>query len=247
MLARKITRIASIAAVSLAATLLATAQEFTFTCDETVQPANFGFEGNLFEPLLTNTSADSNILELQVDDSNIGNWTYAWCSNGICWPPWVFNAVDTLAPGESDTTIEIKIFPDTSQQQGSLSVTAWSHLNPSVTQTLTFTVYNGVGIEPNPSGHQPLGFSLSPAFPNPFNPATTFSYEIVGAGRVRITVFNLKGQTVRQLFDATQMPGTYSLIWNGLDDQGTDLPSAAYVITVQLGQETHGLKVLKLK
>ena len=57
----------------------------------------------------------------------------------------------------------------------------------------------------------PTSFSLNAASPNPFNPATTISYEVPQSAHIQLTVYNLLGQEVVRLVDQTQQPGRYQI------------------------------------
>jgi len=60
----------------------------------------------------------------------------------------------------------------------------------------------------------PDASKLSAIYPNPFNPETTIEYELAGSGRVKIEVYNIKGQKIAVLVDETKDAGRYSLNWN---------------------------------
>lgn len=47
----------------------------------------------------------------------------------------------------------------------------------------------------------PREYALSAAYPNPFNPSTTFTLSVTSRQHVRVQVFNVLGQPVRDLFD----------------------------------------------
>ena len=57
-------------------------------------------------------------------------------------------------------------------------------------------------------------FSLSEAYPNPFNPVTTMELVMPIAGDMTVEVYNLLGQSVSTLTSGYKDAGTYSLIWD---------------------------------
>jgi len=63
--------------------------------------------------------------------------------------------------------------------------------------------------EPAPEANK-----LSAIYPNPFNPETTIDYELAESGRVKIEVYNIKGQKIAVLADENKAAGRYSLNWN---------------------------------
>ncbi len=44
---------------------------------------------------------------------------------------------------------------------------------------------------------QPIGFQLS-NYPNPFNPETTIQFNLIESGEVKLIIYNIKGQKIRQ-------------------------------------------------
>ena len=71
-------------------------------------------------------------------------------------------------------------------------------------------------------------YRLSGAYPNPFNPETTFSLSVVRTQQVEVSVYNLLGQRVALLHEGLLEAGTTSFRF-----QGALLPNGLYVIRVQ--------------
>jgi hypothetical protein len=60
----------------------------------------------------------------------------------------------------------------------------------------------------------PTEFSLSPAYPNPFNPVTTLSFALPKESDVSILIYNIQGRLVETLTDSKLEIGYHSVIWN---------------------------------
>ncbi len=74
--------------------------------------------------------------------------------------------------------------------------------------------------------------------PNPFSPYrdeyTIISYEFPERlNRVTCRIFDLKGRTVRKLINQDITAAHGSIIWDGKSQDGSNLPSGVYVITIQ--------------
>ncbi len=50
--------------------------------------------------------------------------------------------------------------------------------------------------------------------PNPFNPTTIITYQVLIPTKVKLSVFSLTGQYVDELLDTYQSPGSYSIEFN---------------------------------
>lgn len=70
-------------------------------------------------------------------------------------------------------------------------------------------------------------------FPNPFNPTTTIRYSLKEAGRVRLSIYNLKGQLVKQLLDSEVSAGNHQIVWDGKDERGSSVASGIYFYRMQ--------------
>lgn len=81
----------------------------------------------------------------------------------------------------------------------------------------------------------PPVFSLSPNYPNPFNPSTAIEFSLGGAAAVEVVVYNTLGQPVRRLADQFMEAGGHRLVWDGSDGQGRALSSGVYFCRLRAG------------
>jgi flagellar hook assembly protein FlgD len=79
--------------------------------------------------------------------------------------------------------------------------------------------------------------------PNPFNPQTTFHFELARPGRAVLEIFDLAGRRVRTLVSADLPAGAHALRWNGTDDSGRALASGGYLGRLRLGGDTALVKM----
>jgi len=63
----------------------------------------------------------------------------------------------------------------------------------------------------------PIDFALSQNYPNPFNPSTTINYSLPFESNVKIIVYNLVGEVVKELVNSSQQTGYHSVKFNGVD------------------------------
>ncbi len=71
----------------------------------------------------------------------------------------------------------------------------------------------------------PQAFVLSAAYPNPFNPVTTFTLSVAQAQEVRVQVYDVLGRPVRTLFEGVVTAGEARVVSFDADD----LPSGLYL------------------
>lgn len=93
----------------------------------------------------------------------------------------------------------------------------------------------------------PQDFSLSQNYPNPFNPATTIEYSVATTSRVRLTVYNIRGQTITTLVDDIKGPGRHEQTWNGSNDRGSQVASGVYFYRLETDHYTDTKKMVLLK
>jgi len=66
-------------------------------------------------------------------------------------------------------------------------------------------------------------------YPNPFNPITTINFTLPSAGKMNISIYDIRGRLVRNLVDNhSYTAGTHTLTWNGIDNHKQKLSSGIY-------------------
>ena len=95
----------------------------------------------------------------------------------------------------------------------------------------------------------PQSFTLNQNYPNPFNSSTVIRFALPTTADVDLSIFNLAGQQVATLADGIRAAGTYTLHWDGRDDDGQPLASGVYLYRLRTGdgqqQETRKLLLLR--
>lgn len=84
-------------------------------------------------------------------------------------------------------------------------------------------------------------------YPNPFNPATTISYDLPADGDVSIVIYDAIGQEIRQLVNNGHTAGRYSVQWDAKDALGRNVGSGVYIAKIKAGSFSSTQKMLLLK
>jgi hypothetical protein len=119
-------------------------------------------------------------------------------------------------------------------------------VKPDATVIDEFTV-SIVGIEPANADMSPGEFVLYPAYPNPFNPATTIRYDLAEASQVVLKIYNILGQEVRTLVNEKQTAGKKSVVWDSRDSAGKVVSSGVYIYRIQVGDYVQSRKMVLLR
>ena len=96
-------------------------------------------------------------------------------------------------------------------------------------------------------GETPLLLGSLRAQPNPFNPSTRISGELLVAGGVELGVYDLQGRRQRLLIAGDQPAGPFSLEWDGRDESGQRLASGVYLLRLTNGGGSRAVKLVMLK
>jgi cyclomaltodextrinase / maltogenic alpha-amylase / neopullulanase len=93
----------------------------------------------------------------------------------------------------------------------------------------------------------PREFRLLNNYPNPFNPSTTLTFDMMVAGQVTLKIYNLLGQEVAELMNGFQQSGRHMIMWNGLDNRGMQVGSGVYFARLQEGSLVDVKKLVLLR
>ena len=88
----------------------------------------------------------------------------------------------------------------------------------------------------------PNGTILNSAYPNPFNPATTISYQLSQKENVELTVFNAKGQKISTLVNETVEAGMQTVPFDA-----ENMSSGIYFYHLKTGNKTLSKRMILMK
>jgi len=176
------------------------------------------------------------------------NQNFSWMIDRPIDVPWLSingNLSGSLTSGESET-IYATIDTD-SLELGfyEASVNVLSEGTNSVLVPVYLTI-----IEPLATDESlilPEETRLHSAYPNPFNPSTTFRYSLAEKTHVSLIVYDLLGHPVRTLVNQVNPVGEYQLQWNGKNDQGQVIGAGIYFYQMMAQRliKTHKIILLK--
>lgn len=88
---------------------------------------------------------------------------------------------------------------------------------------------------------------LAPAYPNPFNPATTIRFRLAEPGPVELIVTDISGRLITTLTSSDLSTGAYTYRWDGTNQKGEQVPSGVYLYHLRTAGETLTKKVTLLR
>ena len=102
-------------------------------------------------------------------------------------------------------------------------------------ESLSIPVSFGLSLSTDEHGENiiPLKNALHQNYPNPFNPTTSIPFDIIKNDKVRLSIYNVKGEMVRTLVNSYLDPGSYEVRWNGRSDSGVNLSAGMYFIELK--------------
>ncbi len=78
----------------------------------------------------------------------------------------------------------------------------------------------------------PESFALLQNYPNPFNPSTTIRYSVPFESKVKIVIYSLTGEMVREIVNRVQSTGTYETLFSTYS-AGKELSSGVYFYSIE--------------
>lgn len=151
----------------------------------------------------------------------------------------------TSAGGIGKTTTEMKT--QTTYTDAGWLFPIWA-INPSTNDGYPYLYYSTSvpTDDPNNSFSSTIA-RLHTAYPNPFNPSTTLSFDVPNSEKVVINIFNVKGQLVKNLCNQVYDKGYHSIVWDGKDKNGTRCGTGVYFYKMQAGNITQTQKMMMIK
>ncbi|MGA9363763.1 MAG: Ig-like domain-containing protein [Bacteroidota bacterium] len=114
--------------------------------------------------------------------------------------------------------------------------------SPADDYSWTFFTQIVTGVECPIPEPVPLSFSVSPNYPNPFNPTTTIPFVVPRKSVVTLVVYNVLGERIATLVDGTKPPGKYEVRFDG-----SELASGVYFCRMNASNYTSIRKLMMVK
>jgi flagellar hook assembly protein FlgD len=74
-------------------------------------------------------------------------------------------------------------------------------------------------------------------YPNPFNPITRMDFYLSHDDSVQLSIYNIKGQKVKDIYKGQLNAGKHTMAWNGTDSNHNFVSSGIYFYQLKT---THG-------
>jgi len=110
-------------------------------------------------------------------------------------------------------------------------------------RTYTLDITDPVAVEEE----LPVEFTVSQAYPNPFNPSTVIGYSLPHESRVELAVYDMLGRRIAVLAEGIIGAGSHTAVWNGTDSDGRTVSSGVYFYRLTAGTMSATGKVMFLR
>lgn len=103
----------------------------------------------------------------------------------------------------------------------------------------TYTIITGIE-----DGATPASFQLYQNYPNPFNPSTKIKFYLAHNGLVKLTIYNILGQKIKELINGYMYSGNHEINFNA---DALGLASGVYLYQLKAGNNVTAKKMILLK
>jgi hypothetical protein len=150
---------------------------------------------------------------------------------------------DTLTPNSAGILEQIRISLESSDQTRWIWIKTWDEAGFASNSNSINLVSTGIS---EAATTVPRDF-VTQNYPNPFNGSTQIEFGISRPGKVRISVYNERGQFVKCLDDENLNAGHHTTAWHALDAYSRPVSSGIYFYTVETESQRVIQKMLLLK
>ncbi len=121
------------------------------------------------------------------------------------------------------------------------------HQNPDGGQVMFMEMQFSMPVPNDDPAVPNVTYMLHQNYPNPFNPETTISFDMPKAGFANLSIYNVKGQLIKNLINENLDFGRHSVVWNGTDNNGKPVTSGLYLYRLTTNGVTETKKMMLMK
>ena len=188
---------------------------------------------NLKDSIRDNPAGTISLVFISFGVIPAGTDTFAtlYFTTGPTWEPSIHNPIDIFIPLAGGLS-----YIDTSASPRDIT----PHYDPP----------GNLDVKDEPKGNVaglPKTFFLSQNYPNPFNAVTVISFALPKTGHVKLEVYNILGQKVKDLVDEVVTAGYKRVVWDGKDNSGKAVASGVYLYQLKADGFTEAKRMILLK
>ena len=88
----------------------------------------------------------------------------------------------------------------------------------------------------------PASFKINSVYPNPFNPIATINIDIPSNEKFNLSIFNVKGSLVEQIYEGQKVAGNYTFNWDA-----SNYSSGMYLVKLSYNNNYNSYKIMLVK
>lgn len=89
--------------------------------------------------------------------------------------------------------------------------------------------------------------NITTNYPNPFNPTTTIEFSVPETSQVKLVIYNLRGQKVRDIVNTEMLKGHHKVVWDGKDNNDRSVSSGIFFACLESSRNRSVRKLMLMK
>ena len=94
---------------------------------------------------------------------------------------------------------------------------------------------------------KPRQIKIQALYPNPFNNSIILDYILFKDSNVKIVIFDIYGNLIKNLFAGEQTTGLKSIKWNATNNKGKIVSAGTYIVRIRTEDFTKTKKMIFVK
>ncbi|MDZ7393435.1 MAG: DUF3160 domain-containing protein [candidate division KSB1 bacterium] len=119
----------------------------------------------------------------------------------------------------------------------------WGGVIDTVRYRTRLVVRSTQSVQPHPPANA-RAFALLPGYPNPASGKVTLTYWLPAAQAVEFSIYDPRGRLIRLQAWGAQSAGEHQLQWDGMDENGQQVPAGVYLARVRAGSQVAHQKLV---
>jgi len=213
---------------------------FIFETDSIIvgQDSVGSFEGTLYN--LSDNEINLEIARL-INFAN-EDWSSSICIDAICYNQSIDSISVSIAAGDSTICKVLAWTNGIGRDSIQLKLVESNNTN-NMLVNINFLAQYDVSIDSEFLNANTI--KILSCYPNPFNPSILLEYKIGKRNHIQLDIYNVLGKKVKSLVKEIQEAGNYYVKWDGKNGFNQPMPSGAYFLRIQAG-ENHIMKKITL-